>query len=1770
MEPNSRWTRWPTTAVLLAALSCSPELSIPPDAIIDCDATSSCPGDWRCIVPPGRCVPSQSDDTEPPILTAFQVSPERVARGARITIQLSVDEPLLTDPVVRIADRWDAVRTQADDDDPSSFVFSHVVGDDAEEGRATLDVVLIDRFGNQAERRGGEVYFDFTPPRVEPLAWVASESRTAVTHGDVLGFRGRAEAGSTLVSATVVDPLGATLASAEASLSESDDPDWSDLEGLMDLSGVDLAGVDAVAVDVVLEDEAGNRTPPGTVRTPVLGVRLEPPADPYVSIIGKPSTAVREVQVLLAAVGATEVYLDGDLADAPTVRSWTPLVSPFPVLLTPENGPKVVSAVFRDAAHQVAGPVQDQIELAVGVVSSHPRLVPPDGQTAVKAGDRLAVAGQGQAGAEVVSARLLDPADGAEIMSLPDGALTFSEGLFSGGVEVTGPWVTHGRDLVLEVILELGELRSVASASRSPPVRIDLQPPDAPPAPRFRLVEAHPAPYDASALEPEPLTYRLHGTSGALVGSRWADVYDDPTLENHVARIHALENADFLPVDLPASADRRYFLVAVDGAGNESAPTELRLPEVLIQAIEPTDHVRSVGEVQVVVVSDRPLQEPPRVTVGPASCDAPETASEATFLSGSPGEPGSELRYRYRPQGAGCEGDRASVVRVKAEPSHLLLAAGSEATTGAWLTHDFTPPVLDESALVVTQAPPGESDLIAGAPGAVSDRAGDDVLDLVRSPVAVEVRSEAGLRIGGLLTAADDGSFPAVDLGDNLHETVSIRLIDTAGNVTTVVLPGINDIRPPVIDGLVADPYLRSDGGPVTIGFTAADAETGLDAVSVYVHGRAASLVSGNPGADPGVTEPFVFTYTPVPGIDDEGIAVVFVEVTDRVGNVGSAATEVFFDLTPPEVSIVHPGDRPEWSPGARVEGFASDALTGVAAVQVAVSSTATGLFWDGEAFDADAPAWHLAEGTTGWSWLDSAVDYGAGGAFRFHVRALDGAGNASEPVVADVSVDPDLPLPPAGTGAHALGEARVRLTWDAPTDPSITCIHVHYALEAGPPYDGTGADQGDSPIALCAGETTLDVTGLPRGRYVWTLTAVDDTGAESPYGPQHAAASQGWRLMGTTLGGQTIRDVTSLGDGRFVAVGHSGIVLTSDDDGQSWSADRVTEGDLRRVYGSGDVVVALGVDGILRSEDGGLSWERPAQPDELLPLDVWGEGDRFVAVGRMGSAVSGSPATVRSVDGGQSWTLVDSAGSDVLDRVWGAGDLVVAGWSGLHQLRWSADGGESWQWDSQLEAVASLHGDGESVYMVRYSGAWIARLDRLLLSDEGALERTQIPNPPTITDLAHVRHGRDALYVTANDRFYALPHGSSSWQSQTYSDASLSLLWAGDGYAVAASPFRADMARHDGGAFSAVDNPLDNRLSSLAGAGDVVVATAEHGGLMRSDSRGATFSIVHPLYPFRVISQVWSLGAEVLMTSSWSSGRLLRSVDYGRTWTELDLPSGFHDPLLIWGDGDHRLVTGRAAWPATNEARLLVSEDGGRSFELRAPDAQRFLALWGSGSTVIATSLDGAIHRSLDGGWNWTRVSEPPDPAISLTRLAVTGAHAVAVGSGGAGRRSTDGGESWEPFDSPLGTVRALWAGGEGRFVGVGSNGVFLSLDGGASWEQTLASASNASLAEHQGTLWLLDGISSHRIRRSDDGGETWIEAHSWSPGAPGAIDAKDDLLIVATSEGLRISIDRGETLAPIGPVDPFWPGTVSGLHLMEDGSVLGLGAPTVIHLRD
>ena len=169
----------------------------------------------------------------------------------------------------------------------------------------------------------------------------------------------------------------------------------------------------------------------------------------------------------------------------------------------------------------------------------------------------------------------------------------------------------------------------------------------------------------------------------------------------------------------------------------------------------------------------------------------------------------------------------------------------------------------------------------------------------------------------------------------------------------------------------------------------------------------------------------------------------------------------------------------------------------------------------------------------------------------------------------------------------------------------------------------------------------------------------------------------------------------------------------------------------------------------------------------------------------------------------------------------------------------------------------------------------------------------------------------------------------------------------------------------------------------------------------------------------------------------------LIESRDGGKSWKNISL-HGEADFHSLESTGD--TVYGFNA----TEGRLLVSEDGGRSWRKRTPPAAVFgLAIDPTDSTRVVVSTENGVFASPDAGRGWRPLRS--DLAGLLAWPAPDRLYLV----DGEGQvfMSADGGQAWQTQGSIGGQPAAFIAADDGLYAALADGAVKRSTDGGARW---------------------------------------------------------------------------------------------------------------------
>lgn len=523
----------------------------------------------------------------------------------------------------------------------------------------------------------------------------------------------------------------------------------------------------------------------------------------------------------------------------------------------------------------------------------------------------------------------------------------------------------------------------------------------------------------------------------------------------------------------------------------------------------------------------------------------------------------------------------------------------------------------------------------------------------------------------------------------------------------------------------------------------------------------------------------------------------------------------------------------------------------------------------------------------------------------------------------------------------------------------------------------------------------------------------------------------------------------------RTIFVGTSDLrVYRSVDAGASWQIVAVMDAGIADIkispYYDNDGTVfvsAIKSDGLYRSSNGGLSFQKVSTAGLGAYVRTLALSPNFALDHTMYGALS--PEMKRSSDGGNTWstcTAIDGdQGSNYIQSVVVADDGTVFVIDGTGRTRSSTDGCQSW-------STGVLNGGMGLAVSPDFA------VDRTVISGrsrstDGGLSWTPVLGvfvnvaavSPSFADDGVVLAGIDNDIVRSTDR-------GTTWVSSTTGITGVNIS------DIVVSP----------------DFENDRTL----------FAAGNPGGLYRSSDGGTTWTIASPdavsvsISPsFATDGTVYAVGLASVYRStdrglSWS---YVMSAPMGKYFNEISFSPAFASDSTIF-------LTGMSYSGLSHY--LYGSTDGGATWVERAAFAGRYakgaVAVSPSFATdaTIFVSTNSALHRSTDGGLNWTSAS----PVSFIYSIVISPDYAsdrkVYIGTENGLYRSTDGGATWQAMRN-AGLLATTWGedpdaihtlkiidglGGRVIFAGTGS-GVFQSLDEGDTWSGVNAGLTGASV---------------------------------------------------------------------------------------------------------
>jgi photosystem II stability/assembly factor-like uncharacterized protein len=546
--------------------------------------------------------------------------------------------------------------------------------------------------------------------------------------------------------------------------------------------------------------------------------------------------------------------------------------------------------------------------------------------------------------------------------------------------------------------------------------------------------------------------------------------------------------------------------------------------------------------------------------------------------------------------------------------------------------------------------------------------------------------------------------------------------------------------------------------------------------------------------------------------------------------------------------------------------------------------------------------------------------------------------------------------------------------------------------------------------------------------------------------------------------------------------------VFRSDDDGLSWNRTGLTKGArIHSIAVAGDrtiFAVSIGelLFGVLRSRDLGDTWQ---------PVNDGLSGALKVEVDPTDPAVAfvaSSDGVYKTIDGGDSWSKSFSK-LEILDvavdpltpsTVYAITDT---------EIFKTTDGGESWH--PTYEATRLL--TGVTVDPVVTSTVYAATISGVVKSvDAGATWQLATSGLPKeiIWDLAvdPARH-ETVLAATSSDGVYRTMDGGTSW-----APASVGIRSRGmQDVTVAPTPTFTMFASTSDGLYRS-RNGGDSWILSVHGMvatsiyyqialdpadTETVYAVVASGGLAKSTDGGSTWRQAGKGLPGGFAEAI-AIDPESPSTVYVNTGNgIYKSIDASATW--LPVNDGLPRPLYLIGGlvmdpttpttlytlpywaGVYKTVNGGATWSPANGG-IEDLDMGGLAVDPVTP-------------TTLYSVNQSFVYRSIDGGSHWVKIAELI--GTSLYDVVVDPndddvLYAVALGGMW---KSIDGGVSWKELMSfpnadperivlPASLPGTVYVAAIGSYEDPSSGGVYASTDGGQSWVRLVRGMTNRDVS--------------------------------------------------------------------------------------------------------
>jgi photosystem II stability/assembly factor-like uncharacterized protein len=597
-----------------------------------------------------------------------------------------------------------------------------------------------------------------------------------------------------------------------------------------------------------------------------------------------------------------------------------------------------------------------------------------------------------------------------------------------------------------------------------------------------------------------------------------------------------------------------------------------------------------------------------------------------------------------------------------------------------------------------------------------------------------------------------------------------------------------------------------------------------------------------------------------------------------------------------------------------------------------------------------------------------------------------------------------------------------------------------------------------------------------------------------------------GWKLAGPFGGSARTIAIDPRNGGTLVAGSRDSLLFRSDDAGASWRLlpfPRGTPGVFNSVLihpmESGHFYAGLDAgdspdSGVWESTDGGDHWQvlTGTRGSRIESLAISPANVNVIAAGT-------SKGVFLSADAGATWTRISSETDvemqDITALAFDPADTQTL-YAGTPHLPWkTTDAGATWR------SISTGLVDDSDIFSIRVDPirpqlVFASACSGIYRSDSAGAAWVKIRGIQGTNRRTHIiaedPRNSDTIYAGTTIGLFKSPDGGKTWRHLSFEQVN----WM-------------------------VFDPGDPRTLYLA---------TEYAGVLKSGDSGETFRPVNAGFSNHRLSQITSDGKRLYASSTYEGlyGGVFVSNDGGLEWSLRANEEG------LLGRNLHSLTAspgGGAVVFGASEDAILKSADGGKTWSaIPTPRLLRRNGLLAANAgrtrihalravsldldkakLVLFAGTDAGLFRSSNLGTTWEQVQ-----AAGLTGIPVLAVDAPSDGASRLAARtssglfiSVDGGRTWEPALLPDNYYLydlALPAGRDEPILAATSRGLLRSNDEGAHWKLVTEGVPAATVDSVRYTPWQnlpeqkLPGqkpeaflVQYGVVYRSGDGGDSW-----------------------------------------------------------------------------